>query len=111
RGITGQEFRRQSHRAKRQADGVLDPLVLRERHLAAATADVDEQGGFSDPLLVAHYSAIDEPSFFETGDDLDIPTRLIPDPGKKGAGVTRIAHRRSSNRTDLVGAVFLHRAI
>ena len=111
RGIGLQKLLGQPHRAQRQADRLLDALVLGERDLAAAAAQVDQQHPAARSRLRTHHAAMDQPAFFEAGDDLHVPAGLGLHPRLKGRRVARIAHGRCGHHANLVHPVRLHRAL
>ena len=110
RWIAGKKFLGQADRAQRQAHRFPDAFALRERDLATAAADVDQQAsalraGF------AHHPTVDQARLFQAGDDLHFPTGLGLDPGDKGLRIARVAQRRGGYRAHPVGAVQLDRSI
>ena len=106
-----QKLFREAHGPERDADRLLDALVFRERNFAASAADVDKQAAPGHAGLIAHDAAMDQPAFFEAGDDLDVPSGFIAHPGEEGAGVARIAHGGGGDGADLVRSVQLRGAI
>ncbi len=108
RHIAAHKLLRQPHRPQRQADCLVHPLVFGKGDLAATAADVHQHAASARSRLVLHNTTMNQPAFFEAGDDLDVPTRLIPDPCLKRSRIARIAHRRRRHRTHFVRSVQLH---
>jgi hypothetical protein len=54
---------------------------------------------------------MNEPPFLKTRNDLNFPSRLIPNPRQKSPRIPRIPHRRGGDSPHLVGAKLLHRTI
>ena len=67
-GINRKKLLRQPHRAKRNADRVLDALVFRKRDLATAAAEIDQQHFAAGARLAAHDAVMNQPAFFEARD-------------------------------------------
>ncbi len=80
RHLAAQEFLGQPHRAERQADRLPNALVLGKCDFAAAAAYVDQQAPPAGTRLVLDHAAMDEPSFLEARNDLDLPARSHPAP-------------------------------
>ena len=109
--IVREELLGEPHRAEWKADRLLDALVLRERDLTTAAAEVEQQYAAASSGLGAHYADMNQAAFFQAGDDLHVPAGLGLDPGLKCGGIARIAHGRGGHDADAVDAVRLHRAL
>src|ERR1035441_3351248 len=110
-GVRSEEFLSQPHGAERQADRVLDALMLGERDFATATAEADQQHTAADAGLAAHEAAVDKAAFLEAGNDLHVPAGLSLNPGLKGGPIAGVAHRRRGHHANLVCAMCLDCAL
>ncbi len=97
----------QAYGAQRQAHRLDDASAVRQRDLTRAAAKIDQQAAALRPRF-AHYAAMDEPRLFESGDDLQVPSRLGLDPGDKCLSVPCIAQRGGGNRAHTVRGCLLH---
>jgi hypothetical protein len=120
RRVSRQELFRQPHRAQRKANSLLNALALGERNLAASAAQIHQQhtarcanhrSGFGLSFAATHHAQMNQPAFFQAGDDLQIPARLGFHHRLKDRSIARVAHGRSSDGPNLVHPVRLHRPL
>ena len=111
RGIGGEKLLGQPHRAQRQADCLLNALVLGEGDLAASAAQVEQQHAAAGSRLCAGDAEMNEPAFFQAGDDFHVPAGFGLDPRLKGRAVAGVAHGRGGHHANLVHSMRLHRAL
>ena len=110
RRIARKKFFGQANRAQRQAHRLLDAFAFRERDLATAAANVDQQASALSARF-AHHPTVDQARLFQAGDDFHFPAGLGFHPGQKSLRIARVAQGRSGDCAHLVGAVQLDRAI
>jgi hypothetical protein len=73
-GIVKQELLREPNRAERQTKHFANVAVLRDGDFATAASEIEHQHIFFLDAHVRKHAQVNEPPFFQTGDDLDLPS-------------------------------------
>ena len=111
RRVVRQELLGETHGAERQARHLLDLPADRERELAAAAAEIDQQHAAGGEARPRHDAEVNQPSLLEPGDHLELPPRRRPHPILEGLGVLGLAHRARGEDPHRRDAVLLDLAM
>ena len=101
----------QAHRADGQADHVFDVSRDRDGQLATAAAEVDQQGAAAGDARIGEHAEMDEPAFFQSGDDFCFPAGGAADPIEESAAVARVTQGAGRDHAHAIGGVSLHSAV
>ena len=103
-----QELLGQTHGSERQTRHLLDLTPDRERELAAAAAEIDQEHPAGREPRAGHHAQVNEAAFLEPGDHLDLPARRRPHPVAERLRVLGLPHGARRDHADRGGAVALH---
>ena len=106
-----QELLLQTNGAEGQTHHGANAASVRDRDLAASAAEIDEQASGLGVRLELNDAQVNQPSLFESGDDLEIPASGRLDPLREGGRVARVAAGRRGDHPDLIDYVELDRFV
>ncbi len=107
RRIVAEEFIGETDRAQRQTHGVANVTTAGNRQFAASASQINHQRGRTIDTKVGDQSQVNQASFFQSGDDFDLPPGGRPNPLQKSLRIAGIAQCAGGDYAHWIGDYLL----